>query len=83
MDEIRGAGHLYLPKEELRTQAYNLLNEGFPHEAVTLQAISAELYVMVVTKHLLAPIREHLSAQKPSGGGVHGQKDCTIAAAAR
>ena len=54
MDEIRGAGHLYLPKEELRTQAYNLLNEGFPHEAVTLQAISAELYVMVVTKHLLA-----------------------------
>ena len=54
MDEIRGAGHLYLPKEELRTQAYNLLNEGFPHEVVTLQAISAELYVMVITKHLLA-----------------------------
>lgn len=54
MDEIRSAGHLYLPKEELRAQAYNLLNEGFPHEAVTPQAISAELYVMVVTKRLLA-----------------------------
>ena len=54
MDEIRSAGHLYLYKDELRSQAYKLLNEGFPHEAVTPQAISAEMYVMAVSKILLA-----------------------------
>lgn len=53
MDEIRSAGHLYLYKDELRSQAYKLLNEGFPHEAVTPQAISAEMYVMAVSKILL------------------------------
>ena len=54
MDEIRSVGHLYLYKDELRSQAYKLLNEGFPHEAVTPQAISAEMYVMAVSKILLA-----------------------------
>lgn len=54
MDEIRSAGHLYLYKDELRSQAYKLLNEGFPHEAVTPQAISAEMYVMAVSKILPA-----------------------------
>lgn len=54
MDEIRSAGHLYLYKDELRSQAYKLLNEGFPHEAVTSQAISAEMYVMAVSKILFA-----------------------------
>ena len=54
MDEIRSAGHLYLYKDELRSQAYKLLNEGLPHEAVTPQAISAEMYVMAVSKILLA-----------------------------
>ena len=54
MDEIRSTGHLYLYKDELCSQAYKLLNEGFPHEAVTPQAINAELYVMVVSNVLHA-----------------------------
>lgn len=54
MDEIKSAGHLFLYKDELRSQAYKLLNEGFPHEAVTPQAINAELYVMVVSNILHA-----------------------------
>ncbi len=54
MDKIRSAGHLYLHKDELRAQAYQLLNEGFTHEVVTLKAINAELYVMVVTNVLQA-----------------------------
>lgn len=67
MDEIRSAGHLYLYKDELRSQAYKLLNEGFPHEAVTPQAISAEMYVMAVSKILPAQSGNIYRPEKPSG----------------
>lgn len=54
MDECRTAGHLFLDKADLREKAHKLLNAGFTCEVVSERAVNAELYVMAVSKILLA-----------------------------
>lgn len=54
MDDCKSAGHLFVEKGDLGNKAHLLLNDGFPYQVVSAQAVNAELYVMVVTKILLA-----------------------------
>ncbi len=53
LDESMLEGHLYLNKETIRAKAYELLNEGYPNEVVSLQAVHNTLCTMVKDKSII------------------------------
>lgn len=53
LDESMLEGHLYLDKETIRTKAYELLNEGYQNEVVSLQTVHNVLCAMVKEKSII------------------------------